>query len=349
MSRTTPQQFTPLVMLVTVALSTGALAQQAQIPESLHGTYSLTFQTDHPQPPLPDGAQAELVLAPGGALCIADYLLTDPQPHPGNASEALWTASDVGVQLALSDITGSLSQIDVLTLEEDFLGQFTGSKTSDSTACGSLDAIPQNIEDIDSVFVMAEQAFPDLFPADTSDASLRVLDGFIYRHYPASGAYIGINENGVHLMGGPFGNQPEQVGSIASTRAQLHAELGLQPPGEDPDIGVVDGEFTLTVSGTASMTVNGQTSSQQLDEFLVVEAIAPPETTDEQALEDELLRQLDESTDDLDPDAISNLSINGLAVSEDRVFFNVTFDADMVVEGNDVFMEFDLDYEYLRN
>ncbi len=348
MNRPLSRVFTSLVILLAGSLSALTQAQTAQIPASFHGTYSLTFETDNPQAPLPDGATAQLVLAPGGALCIADYILTDPQLESGNSAEAFWTAGDAGVRLALSDISGPFSEINVLALDGSFLGQMTGTKISDSTTCGSLNEVPPNIEEIDDVFSLAEQAFADLFPTAVSDASLRVLDGFIYRHYEGSGAFIGINNDTVYLMGGPFGDQPESVGSISGVLDQLYIELGMEPPGGGDNPGdMPDGEFTLTVSGSASGTMEGVPFDQQFDPLFVIDSVASPDSGDLQAMEDQLIAQLQESMESVESDAVSNVVISEETVEEDRVFFNVTFDVD--TSDPPMSLNYDLDYEFIRN
>jgi len=64
----------------------------------------------------------------------------------------------------------------------------------------------------------AESTFPAYFPAHAPTASLAP---FAYRHYPATGIYLGVVlddgpyvRNGIYVMGGAFGNAPVHVGAV---------------------------------------------------------------------------------------------------------------------------------------
>lgn len=65
-----------------------------------------------------------------------------------------------------------------------------------------------------------ETAFPQFFP---SRQPTQTLAPFVYRHYPQTGAYLGVvvmpgvsyEMLGVYVMGGPFGDAPQYVGPLA--------------------------------------------------------------------------------------------------------------------------------------
>ncbi len=227
-----PGKFLPksLILLLAASLAVPAHSKPVEIPERFHGTYALTHQSDTPNVMLAEGGLGGIVLAPGGVLCAADYILTDPKSNPYNASEALWTASDAGVQLALSDITADFGEINILDHEGAFLGQLADIKISDDITCGSGGDVTMIIDEVEDVFAQAEATYPDLFPTDEFTAPLRLVDGFIYRHYAATGAYIGIKDGTVYLTGGPFGDQLQSAGTTASVLAQLHFLSGMERP-----------------------------------------------------------------------------------------------------------------------
>jgi hypothetical protein len=127
-----------------------ALAQTAAtIPAGLQGTYSLTYTNAQPGSPLTEGTAVTMVLVPGGTVCIADYVLANPQIENGNPAEAFWGVPALGLRLAMSNIsTGTFNEVNVLSTSNQFYGQFKGNKTSNATSCGLLGGTPQNISTI---------------------------------------------------------------------------------------------------------------------------------------------------------------------------------------------------------
>jgi hypothetical protein len=75
-----------------------------------------------------------------------------------------------------------------------------------------------------------EAQYPQFFPSRQPTQS---LPPFAYRHYPQTGAYLGVAVTaglgyeylGVYVMGGPFGSEPQFVGPLASF---------ITPTTEDP-------------------------------------------------------------------------------------------------------------------
>jgi mannan endo-1,4-beta-mannosidase len=71
----------------------------------------------------------------------------------------------------------------------------------------------------DRLLAYAEAIYPAALPAGSSSGQ---FGQFRYRFYPSSGIYVGVvtqpgtyPQDGVFVMGGPFGNAPVQVGSVA--------------------------------------------------------------------------------------------------------------------------------------
>jgi serine protease len=66
-----------------------------------------------------------------------------------------------------------------------------------------------------------ERRYPELFPGPAPD---QTAGPFVYRHYPATGLYLGVaiqsdsryELNGVYVMGGAYGPQPRHVGRLDS-------------------------------------------------------------------------------------------------------------------------------------
>lgn len=65
------------------------------------------------------------------------------------------------------------------------------------------------------IFTLAEQLFPQYFsPANVDD---RLLEGFVYRYYPATNTYIGIKNGEVFVLGDAFGIGPQRIDTIENT------------------------------------------------------------------------------------------------------------------------------------
>src|SRR5688572_18845932 len=67
-----------------------------------------------------------------------------------------------------------------------------------------------------SIFQKAETLYPDLF---SNASEFRIVEGYIYKFYSAQNTYIGIKDNLVFLLGGPFGNSITNYGAVADTLA----------------------------------------------------------------------------------------------------------------------------------
>lgn len=65
----------------------------------------------------------------------------------------------------------------------------------------------------DILFDWAERTFPALFPGHQPTL---YAAPYLYRHYPATGIYLGTWNTSVYLMGGPYGAQPQRVGEVSA-------------------------------------------------------------------------------------------------------------------------------------
>ncbi len=71
------------------------------------------------------------------------------------------------------------------------------------------------ISDTETLLNWAESTYPELFP---SHRSTQTLNSWIFRHYPETGIYAGVNtnDNGVYVLGGPWGDAPIYVDSLVN-------------------------------------------------------------------------------------------------------------------------------------
>lgn len=84
-------------------------------------------------------------------------------------------------------------------------------------------------ENANQVFTLAPQLYPELF---SSGGELGNFEGYVYRFYSSSGAYIGIKDERLYLLGGPFGADLSSPGSLVEVRQILEAEKAGRDSGE---------------------------------------------------------------------------------------------------------------------
>lgn len=325
-------------------LGTGAALAQtaATIPAGMEGTYSLTYGSAQPGSPLANGTAVTMVIAPGGTICIADYVLANPVTQSGNSAEAFWGVPALGIKLALSNIsTGNFNEVNVMSTSNQFYGQFSGSKTSNSTSCSLLGGTPQNISTITDIFRLAEQQYASLFPAAAGNNAYQIIDGYIARQYASTGTAIGIKNGTVYVMGSSFGNTPVTIGTIANTIAQLTGST----PVKEPVVEVPKGDYNLTIAGTVT------TSGVSTPFSVTIDSIPAPGSSDIDKLEDDV-RNAFKDVQGVNPNMFTNFQISEVSVTNSRVFFRARFNSSTVTAtpiGNiTTNLSYNLTYEYLK-
>lgn len=344
--------------LILITLTASALIAQpliaqtaALVPAGMEGTYTLTFGSAQPGAPLANGDKLSVVLAPGGTLCIDKYLLANPVLEGSKVSEAVWNAPSAGVKLVLSDIsTGNFSTLSVFSGSNQLLGHLTGSKTSNNKSCNLLGGTPPDLTGISEMFRLAEQIYSAIFPKSTISLNnaYEVVDGFIGRQYPGTGTAIGIKNGTVYVTGGQFGNSLVSIGALASTVAQLRAELTGNPPPppvQEPVIVVPAGDYRLKISGTVAATIFGFTTSQPFS--LSIDSIPAPGSADIDKLEQQVRDSL-KGADGVDASSFSNFRISEVSVSDSRVFFRAQFSASFLVNGINATQSYNITYDYTK-
>lgn len=342
-------KFAASVAALALASGTAAAQSSATIPAGMQGTYKLTYASAQPGSPLSNGTQVDLVIAPGGTLCIADYVLANPVLKSGNSAEAFWGVPALGIQLALSNISAStatsINEINVLSTSGTFYGQFAGSKISNSTSCALLGGVPQNITTLTDIFRLAEQKYGSLFPAASGNNAYQVIDGFIARSYAATGTHIGIKNGTVYVLGGEFGSQPVSIGTVANTLAMLTGG----PSVEEPVVDIPEGDYDLTIAGTVTSSIMGINTSTPLS--ITIESIPAPGSSDIDDLEDQVRDALKDA-ENVDVATLTDFQISEVSVSDSRVFFRAQFKGTMVTQTQigaiTTTISYNLTYEYIK-
>jgi hypothetical protein len=112
------------------------------------------------------------------------------------------------ITVALLSVVVGLSQVAVF-------GQPPIANTT-ITQFGELES--QLSPDALGIFQKAEVLYVDLF---SNASEFRTTEGFIYKFYAAQSTYIGIRDDTVYLLGGPFGSAITNYGTVADTFAYL--------------------------------------------------------------------------------------------------------------------------------
>lgn len=75
--------------------------------------------------------------------------------------------------------------------------------------------------DVEILFNWAERAYAQYFP---SHDATKAASPWLYRYYPQTGVYLGLNDNnGIYVLGGEFGSEPLYVNTLASLLTQANA------------------------------------------------------------------------------------------------------------------------------
>lgn len=85
---------------------------------------------------------------------------------------------------------------------------------------------PAHLAEIGELLDFAERSFPQFFPTREPN---QTFDPYIYRFYPSTGAYLGVDGRAVRVLGGPFGSQPLDVGTLDDYACQVRLASCVAP------------------------------------------------------------------------------------------------------------------------
>ncbi|MFO1327017.1 MAG: hypothetical protein U1F56_06640 [Rubrivivax sp.] len=97
----------------------------------------------------------------------------------------------------------------------------------------ALPTDPALLAEISELMDFAERSFPQYFPSREPN---QTLDPYVFRHYPATDVYLGVDGRAIRVLGGPFGNAaPTDVGTLDDYACQVRlatcvAPSFVQPP-----------------------------------------------------------------------------------------------------------------------
>ena len=314
----------PGLLLVT-SLANAQSEEAATIPASFHGTYALTFTSFNSESPIASDTAFTLVLRADNSLCVNDTVLTAPVLRNGNPAEAIWTDSDASLEYAISNLTSSFNEVNVLGLQgSPFYGQMNGEKVSDDTSCSSSSS-PEVTSSMESIFSLAESKLSEFFP---SGAVTQFFENYVYRYYESTGIYLAFAEGNVFLLGGAFGEAILDAGAISSVLSTLEV---YQP------IAVDSGDlWNLEISGTFSTSMVPNVAF----DGITLEGVPAPDLGNNDEISQEIISSLDGIAS-----GIGSISITVIANTENQRTFDVSFSATVPSLGA---VTYDLRYRYTR-
>lgn len=200
------------------------------IPLALEGTYDVDFIAAGDHVGMPSRTGLQLALYQDGRLCMDGVVFMQPQVDPLNPAIVRWDSSEGGFSLQLDTAALEDNALDLAMVSASGLGlgDVSGIKSSNLPACNGLLFADVDMDDLQTIFDLAEQLMPKQFPASALTYT-RMEDAKVLRYYPSTRVLVTVDESGVTVSGGVFGAQGQQVGSVAQVTALLLKELGSQP------------------------------------------------------------------------------------------------------------------------
>ena len=244
-------------------------------------TYELVFGDARSFSPVANGTQATFVITLGKQLCTGDVVLATPLFDAGS-QQVIWRSDEGDFRYSLDLIPVEErearieeGQLSMYTADGLYLGTWSGTRTLLSAEC--QDAGPGNpdLPEIDIMFGLAEQRLPDMFPGGPLVYNQK-LDGYVLRHYAATGISVRVRQREVEVKGGSFGEEYASVGTLNEVIALLQGmamsltvpsaligtyELDFSPAGEFSPLLANNGlQFSISEAGT--LCVEGQTVNE---------------------------------------------------------------------------------------
>lgn len=225
------------------------------IPASLAGTYEVGFAASGPHVGIPDEDNLSLALYQDGRLCLNGLMLLQPIVDPLQPNVVRWDSAPGGfsLQLATDALVENELNLSMVSKAGLLLGELSGSKTLALPTCDGQLEIGVDYAELDRMFDLAEQRFPQYFPVSTLTYT-QLEDSALQRYYPSTGILVSVSSTGVKVSGGAFGSGGRELGSVGEVTTLLLGSTGGGGNG-----GGNGGElvYTLSVSGTVDTSIAG--------------------------------------------------------------------------------------------
>lgn len=205
------------------------------IPSSQVGTYAMTFSgaTSFSPSAFADGKGASVVITASGGLCMDGVELATAVSKPARPGLAFWENANVGLSLSLdlNDLSTTDLSLEVNALDGLAYSSLAGDKISLASVCGA-NAVVTDIDLANQLFGLAEQYYPELFPASTLSFN-QISGNAVKRNYEEKKTSIVIEGESVSVKGGEFGESTQVVGTLSKLIDEI-VTANIPPPGAMP-------------------------------------------------------------------------------------------------------------------
>jgi hypothetical protein len=334
-------------LLFAAAVLVGGSAQAqtaADVPAALNGTYDLKLEFVSGSfanfPHKKDEVVRFVIDAAKDTLCLNGTLLTGKPVMNSVGNTFTWTSnSNTIYEVVLHN--NALHEVNAMQGNaSNFAGQFTGTKTSNAVDCTAVGttapATPTITSDVQSIFDLAAQVYPTLM---VNGSALGLYQGYTYRFFASSGIYVGIKDNKIFTMGGPFGNAIKEqgtvnvvLGALQTAKAKIDAAKPTTPTTPTTP-SIPTGLYTLKVTGNVNLSLGVSTALN-----FTLQNMPAPSVSDTNVIVDQVKSQLAGISN------IANIKVTSINNTASRVTFRVEFTA--VMSGLSV--SYDLTYDYTR-
>jgi len=197
-------------------------------------------------------------------------------------------------------------------------------------------AAPAITIDVQSIFDLAAQVYPTLL---VNGSAPGLYQGYTYKFFASSGIYVGIKDNKIFTMGGPFGTAIKEQGTVSlvlnalqTAKAKINAAKPTTPVTPTTTV-IPAGLYTLKVTGNVNTSFGVGTALN-----FTLQNMPAPNVSDTTVIIDQVKSQL------AGVGGISNIRVTSINNAASRVTFRVEFSATM----SGLSVTYDLSYDYTK-
>jgi len=123
--------------------------------------------------------------------------------------------------------------------------------------CNTHSVLADTASDTEALLNWAEKTYPGIFP---SHQATQNIEPWLYRYYPESGIYAGVNknDNSVYALGGPWGNNPTVIDTLANLISKIDNSGGSGGIAACDTTNVLPGVTYSQSGNVVTVTSNGQ-------------------------------------------------------------------------------------------
>ena len=336
-----------LFLVAATLFGTGSLQAQtaADVPAGLNGTYDLKLDFISSNianfPHKKDDVVRFVIDAAKDTLCLNGTLLTS-KPVMNSVGNTFTWISNTNTHYEVVLRNNALYEVNAMQgTASNFAGQFTGSKISNAVDCigavtTTITTTPTITTDVQSIFDLAAQVYPTLL---VNGSAPGLYQGYTYKFFASSGIYVGIKDNKIFTMGGPFGTAIKEQGTVSlvlnalqTAKAKIDAAKPTTPVTPTTPV-IPAGLYTLKVTGNVNTSFGVGTALN-----FTLQNMPAPNVSDTTVIIDQVKSQL------AGVGGISNIRVTSINNAASRVTFRVEFSATM----SGLSVTYDLSYDYTK-